>query len=346
MRQRRRPRIARWIAALPIATALVGPALPALAQLTPERTYYGIDRSIPMVVERPEGALGELRIDLFRPNAMEASFSSSVVEGRVDLATLFPTLWTTSSPELLYAQLVAGESRIGAPVVLQPMTTPRVPSIRQIADERTGRPRLDRQGRPLTDIVFPTLTPSQRVYSGIRAYAEKHVLLETTQGEVRIRMRPDEAPNTVWNFLSLVDGGFYTDIAFHRVVPNFVAQAGDPTGQGNGGPGYLFDLEPSELPHDFGVISMARTSDPNTNGSQIFLCLTREATQSLDGKYAAFGEAVDGAQTIVALGNTQVRGQTPVEAPRIVRASLVDAQPFGTGPDPVTRPESNPSGER
>src|SRR5262249_45879024 len=129
------------------------------------------------------------------------------------------------------------------------------------------------------------------------------VVLETSLGGVEFRMRPDEAPNTVWNFLALCRGGFYTDVQFHRVKaisPHngapFVVQSGDPIfghasqGVGWGGPGYLVNLEQSHLAHDFGVLSMARLEDqPNSAGSQFFICLSREGTVQLDGRFAAFG---------------------------------------------------------
>jgi len=317
----------------------------ARGQLEPERAYYGVDRTIPMTVTVPEGAEGEARIELYAPEDLEEAVdSSSVVAGRVDLAGLFPRLWGASEPELLYAQLVVGEREVGAPVVLHPLVTPRTARMVTMADE-SGRARLGRDGRPLRTVEFTTLPPRGVMYSGLRAYVDELVVLETTEGEIRIRMRPEEAPNTVWNFRSLVEGGFYTDIDFHRVVPGFVVQAGDPTGLGSGGPGYRFDLEPSELAHEFGVISMARSTDPNSNGSQFFLCLSRQATQGLDGDYTAFGRTVAGAEVIEAIAGTRLDGQgKPVDPPRIVRARLVEAPPIGSTPEPVSRPGEGEGG--
>ena len=167
------------------------------------------------------------------------------------------------------------------------------------------------------------------------------------------RLRPDVAPNTVWHIRELARGGFYTDIPFHRILPThrsgkpFVIQAGDPTGSGSGGPGVFIDLEPSDLEHKFGVLSMARTGDPDTNGSQFFVALSREATVHLNGLYTAFGEAISGADAIIAIEQTPLadaRMGSPVEAPRIISAELIDAAPFGTGPKAIERPTS--SGER
>ena len=148
-------------------------------------------------------------------------------------------------------------------------------------------------------------------------------------------MRPDAAPNTAWNFLELVKGGFYTDIIWHRIVAKradgspFVIQAGDPTGTGNGGPGYAFPLEDSPLPHDFGVISMARSTDPNTNGSQIFVCLSRAGTKHLDHRYASFGELVRGKEVVLKTGQVPVgKDDHPTDPPVIRRAYLVNAKPY------------------
>ena len=125
-------------------------------------------------------------------------------------------------------------------------------------------------------------------------------------------------------------------------MPSFVVQVGDPTGVGSGGPGYAIDLERSSLLHDFGVLSMARTGEPDTGGSQIFICLTREATAQLDGSYTAFGESIAGADTIAALGDVEVQGQKPVDPPVLERAYLVDSAPITEWKAPVRRPAATP----
>ncbi|CAG0965431.1 putative peptidyl-prolyl cis-trans isomerase [Phycisphaerales bacterium] len=335
------------------ATCVAGMAWRAGAQLTPDRTYYGVNRAMPMKVETPSDPGGEARIDLFpapgsgaEEGAEVAPVSTApVAPGAVNLASLFPSLWSDPTPRLLYAQLVVGESRMGPPVVLRPMLSPSRAMVYSMeaakpyyVDPTTRRESIDpKKG----DIVY---TPDPAAYTGICAYVDKNVVFDTTEGPIEFRMRPDQAPNTVWNFLKLVEGGFYTDIIFHRVVPKtaqgnpFVIQVGDPTGTGDGGPGYAIDLEPSKLPHDFGVISMARDADPNTNGCQVFVCLSREGTMKLDGKYTAFGEAVSGERAILAIGATPVKGDRPVNPPVLLGARLVDAPPLGTGPRPVKRP--------
>ena len=129
----------------------------------------------------------------------------------------------------------------------------------------------------------------------------------------------------------------------------FVIQAGDPTGTGDGGPGYWLPLEDSKLQHDFGVISMARSDDPDSNGSQIFIALSREGTARLDGQYCAFGYAVDGAEAIKAIAQVQLADPAtgrPADPPLIRTAELVPspARMVGRGrPDQRVTPYSTPA---
>lgn len=117
-------------------------------------------------------------------------------------------------------------------------------------------------------------------------------------GEIQIELFPEIAPNTVRNFVSLVSKGFYDGTIFHRVIPGFMIQGGDPDGRGTGGPGYSIKGEFSmngfqnDLKHTRGVISMARAMDPNSAGSQFFLMV--EDAPHLDGQYAAFGRVITG----------------------------------------------------
>lgn len=327
---------------------------PAIAQLTPDRLYYGIDRPIPMTVAQPEGTTGQLSIKLL--NGADASVveSADVPEGRVDLAGLFPSLWTAKPARFLRAQLYVGEAKHGPSVVLQPLITP---DYARLIDLSTGEPTLPPVMRDAVnrDVRFTDQLvdlrrsknllgpmPYQAVYSGIRAYVDKNVVFETTEGTIEFRLRPEFAPNTCWNFRQLAAGGWYTDIPFHRIIPGFVIQGGDPTGVGSGGPGFMIDLEPSTLKHDFGILSMARSADPNSNGSQFFVCLSRESTQGLDGRYTSFGEAVSGADAIMAIASTPLSDPdlgTPKEAPRIISAHLTDATPYGEGPPRAAKPQ-------
>lgn len=109
----------------------------------------------------------------------------------------------------------------------------------------------------------------------------------------------DDAPNTVANFLKLAKAGFYDGVKFHRVLPNFVIQGGDPTGTGAGGPGYKIkcELDGNNQYHDRGVLSMAHAGR-NTGGSQFFICHSRDNTAHLDRNHTVFGKVVDGLDVI------------------------------------------------
>lgn len=309
----RRGFLANCVAAI---VALSG-ASTCLAQLAPEHMFNGVNRPIPVRVDRPEGKQGEMQIQLLAPVSAEVLAQAPVKEGTANLASLFPSLWKDRPAKLMYAQLAIGGERVGSAVVLQPMDGPKVAQ----ANPATGQIAWGSQGRALT---------------GFRAWVDRDVLLDTTQGKIRIAMRPDVAPNTAMNFMQLAAGGYYTDVIFHRIVAKrpdgapFVIQVGDPSGTGQGGPGYSIDLEPSSLPHDFGIVSMARTNDPNSGGSQIFICLSREGTAILDGQYTSFAQVVEGQDVVRAIAAAPVGPQDrPVDpAPAIKSASLIDAPPY------------------
>jgi peptidyl-prolyl cis-trans isomerase B (cyclophilin B) len=337
------------------ALAALVPAAAAIAQLTPDRTYYGINRAIPMTVHIPAEAKGEAEVQLLAPVTAEVKGSASVVEGRVDLAGLFPVLWRRPAPptpqSLLYAQLVVSGKKVGPAVVLQPLLDP---PYCVVIDGQTGEPKY-REGR-----VDRNSKPLPPAYSGLRAYVEKHIIMETTLGDIEFQMRPDQAPNTVWSFLQLASDGFYTDIQFHRISainPNthapFVVQAGDPIkgheggnpDPGEGGPGFMINLEKSTLPHDFGVLSMARNNKfPNSAGSQFFICLSRLGTAYLDGGWCSFGQAVSGAETIEKIAATPADATgRPGEPPVIKTCRVVEAPPYGEGPKPVHPSSARPA---
>ncbi len=116
--------------------------------------------------------------------------------------------------------------------------------------------------------------------------------------EIQIELYPDIAPNTVNNFISLVENGFYDGLIFHRVIPGFMIQGGDPDGIGTGGPGYSIKGEfatngvENDLNHDRGVVSMARSQHPDSAGSQFFIMVAD--SPGLNGEYAAFGKVIEG----------------------------------------------------
>ncbi|MBI4341641.1 MAG: peptidylprolyl isomerase [Candidatus Omnitrophica bacterium] len=133
--------------------------------------------------------------------------------------------------------------------------------------------------------------------SGAKAEARSKATIETTKGTIVIELYDDKAPKTVANFVKLAKQGFYNGVIFHRVIPGFMVQTGDPTGTGTGGPGYTFaDEFAPDLRHDApGILSMANAG-PNTNGSQFFITLA--ATPWLDGKHAIFGRVIEGQRVV------------------------------------------------
>jgi len=125
-------------------------------------------------------------------------------------------------------------------------------------------------------------------------------IIKTKQGEIEIKLFPDKAPKHVENFLKLAKSGFYNGTIFHRVIPGFMIQGGDPNTKdlnkkelyGMGGPGHSVKAEFNDVPHKRGIVSMARSNDPDSAGSQFFIVV--EDSPFLDGKYTAFGQVVKG----------------------------------------------------
>ncbi len=139
---------------------------------------------------------------------------------------------------------------------------------------------------------------------------------------------PEVAPNSVNNFISLVNSGFYNGLIFHRVIPGFMIQGGCPDGTGMGGPGYSIKGEfarngvKNDLKHDRGVLSMARAMNPNSAGSQFFVMV--EKAPHLDGDYAAFGKIVEGMETADAIVGAETgRNDKPIQ-PQRIKAVTVD----------------------
>jgi cyclophilin family peptidyl-prolyl cis-trans isomerase len=344
------------------------------AGLTPRRTYVTQGQPIPTDVELSDPE-AEARLDLYEPGQSGALASAPASEGRVDLNAVFPSLREhfrrthgvrpvkelsdaeasglpegavvkNLGPGVRFVQLFEKGVPRGGPVVIIPMFNPPQavlmnPQSRVIwsIDPDTRRPPFDpRQG----EIRFvPALDAAS---GGCIVVPAHHVILDTTAGEIEFRLRYDIAPHSCRHFEELVVGGMYTDAPFHRMIPQLpggaacLVQFGDPSGGGEGGPGRAIDLEPSTMPHDFGVLSFAHGPDPNTNGSQVFICLSREGTKFFDGSYTTFAECVRGAEVILKLAQTKVRGETPIDPPRVLEARLVPAPPHGTGPEAQRRP--------
>ena len=120
-------------------------------------------------------------------------------------------------------------------------------------------------------------------------------VIKTNKGDIHLQLNPAEAPQTVNSFVALARDGFYDGVVFHRVVPGFVIQGGDPTGTGSGGPGYKFKDEPVKRPYKAGTLAMANAG-PNTNGSQFFICLEDQA--GLPPSYTIFGDTTSGMDVV------------------------------------------------
>ena len=144
--------------------------------------------------------------------------------------------------------------------------------------------------------------------------------IETTVGTIEIELLDDAAPKTVENFVTLAKKGFYDGVIFHRVVPGFVIQGGDPEGTGMGGPGYKFADEPVTMGYARGTVAMAN-SGPNTNGSQFFICL--DDLPSLPPKYTIFGAVTSGLATVDAIAKGAIGpGDRPLEPVKMTRVTI------------------------
>lgn len=150
--------------------------------------------------------------------------------------------------------------------------------------------------------------------------------LDTSEGPIRLQFFPDVAPGHVANFLALAQIGFYNGVSFHRVIKSFMIQGGCPQGTGTGGPGYTIKAEFNATPHEAGVLSMARTNDPNSAGSQFFICLER--TPHLDRQYTAFGKTADAESlaTVKAIGECKTGAQDrPIDKVVINRVTIKES---------------------
>lgn len=166
------------------------------------------------------------------------------------------------------------------------------------------------QGRITPTLEGAQVETSKRVALKVHANGKKlRVKLDTEAGPIVLEFYPDRAHNHVLSFVQLAQRGYYNGISFHRIVPTFVIQGGDPTGTGGGGPGYKLPAEFNEILHDDGILSMARTPDPHSAGSQFFVCLSRERTKSLDNQYTVFGKVVEGLEAVHVIGANEANAR-------------------------------------
>ncbi|HEX2970828.1 MAG TPA: peptidylprolyl isomerase [Tepidisphaeraceae bacterium] len=281
--------------------------------LLPSKMWYAPNQPLTVTVET-EGTVALILTDFTGrpPTEIEKGLNGQAISSRyvqggqpVDIRTIFPAALRTPGTYVLFA--VKGKEManfLGTPLVIEVRT-----------DTRAGAP----QG-PMTYKVSPL----------------RYASIETDQGPMTVAFFYDVAPNTVASFLQLAQGGFYDGLTFHRIVPDFVIQGGDPRGDGTGGPGYHVEAEFSDRKHVEGVLSMARNGDPlemqgikpryeyaNSAGSQFFICLGR--TEHLDSRYTAFGQVVQGLEAVRAIAKTPLadtRAGRPEKAPVIKRISV------------------------
>lgn len=366
----------------------------SVVSIEPERMYVGVNR--PLVVEvalpgveaapdvadangggDPEGPpdaspapAPDVAIALIDPKTAKEVDRAPAATGAVDLAALFPVLWTTRTPRVLVAQVVVDGEAVGAPCVLQPLLTPRraddALTSRVSQAVREGNASFLRQLLSLAPAVRDDLAQqivlddatSEPVYSGLRCYVDRQVVLETSAGDLTLALAPEHAPNSAFWFRHLAQHGAYDGVVFHRVIAEdldghpYLVQSGDPTATGLGGVGMQIDFEGSTLAHDYGVVSMARSpDDPNSASSQFFICLSKEACEGLDGLYAPFAAVVSGVETLDAIAASPVgpndpddpasRHERPLSPVEIERVRLVPAPPFSQRPPRIERPRES-----
>lgn len=300
-------------------------------QLAPVHLYNNKKNGIIVDVEITKN-IETAQLVLCDADFTKISNVAAITSGTHDITRRIPEIQELTRPALL--QLCVDGKSVGTPIWIQPLLSREIPIV-----EEAIRPNGETKYTKIIDWENEAKedgfeTP---IISGWRVYKSQDAIFETSKGEIHVRLRPDAAPNTAWNFMKLVNGGFYNNTVFHRIVPMtskgqpFVIQGGDPTGTGSGGPGYWLPIENSNLPHDFGVLSMARASDPDSAGSQFFFCLSREGTARLDGQYCAFGTTISGGEVIESIAAVQLANPslgTPQNPPLVNSIELVDASPI------------------
>ncbi len=150
-------------------------------------------------------------------------------------------------------------------------------------------------------------------------------IIQTNHGPIHVELYPDDAPKTVDNFVKLANDGFYDSVIFHRVIPDFMIQGGDPTGTGSGGPGYTFEDEFNHHKVERGALAMANAG-PNTNGSQFFV-VTTEAAPWLDGKHTVFGRVTDGMDVVDKIAEQPRDGRDKPHEDVVIESVAVSAAP-------------------
>jgi peptidyl-prolyl cis-trans isomerase B (cyclophilin B) len=256
---------------------LVAAVMTLYSVLIPTKSWYAPNQPLLVKIDQPQAVLV---VRDFYGKRIEPAGDTSITQGKeVDLRAVFPQVGVPGAYIVLAMPKDGQGEFYGTPLVI---------TVR--ADKRPEAPA----GAMVTKVA-PL------------CYAK----MTTEHGDVSIRFYYDAAPNTVDSFLGLAYGGYFDGLSFHRIVPGFVVQGGDPRGDGSGGPGYTIDAEFNDRPHDEGVLSMARQGDPNeaagvmpraefanSAGSQFFICLDPARTRQLDRRYTAFAKVFAGMEAV------------------------------------------------
>lgn len=296
---------------------MVSTTLPALVAmlfsvLVPAKMWFAPDQ--PLMVKNDSAAVVMLTLTGFNGQTIEAGGPARLDPGQsVDAKTVFQQL-AMPGTYILYA-VPEGKS------LPEFVGTPLVVGVRE--EKRRGRP----EGQVLVTKVEPL------------RYAVAH----TAKGELTMVFYYDVAPNTADSFLNLAAGGYFDGLSFHRIVPGFVIQAGDPRGDSTGGPGFTIAPEFNDRPHSPGTLSMAREGDPSESpgvlpryefaasaGSQFFVCLDYEKTKQLDRAYTVFGKVIDGMDAVNKIAQTPLadaRSGKPAERQTIEKVEVLSVTP-------------------
>ncbi|CAN5499585.1 hypothetical protein BH09PLA1_BH09PLA1_35710 [soil metagenome] len=279
--------------------------------LFPAKTWFAPDQALSVLVRAPDQQTIVLVLTDFTGKPIEAVGAAEVTgEQTVELQKIFPSILSPNTYALWAVPKGKGiEEFVGTPLVVNV--------------------RVDRRRDALPGAMVLKIEPL--------CYAQ----LSTGKGEATIAFFYDVAPHTVANFISLARGGFYDGLTFHRIVPGFIVQGGDPRGDGTGGPGYSIDAEFSDRELREGCIAMSRQVDPleaqgampryefaNTAGSQFFICLNYERTKQLDRRYTNFARVIDGMDKLQSLASVETgEGDRPATTQPITRITILPVEP-------------------
>lgn len=281
-----------------LAQNVVGMMTILYSILVPQKMWYAPSQPINVTVKATSPLT--LKLTDFTGKSIDAASSADIdAEKTVDVAALFPAVRQPGT-FILWAvpRGAAIADFVGTPLVVEARV-----------DKRNGA------------------TPGPMVF---RVEPLRYAVMTTDAGPMTMVFYYDVAPNTVDNFLGLAQGGFYDGLTFHRIISGFMIQGGDPRGTGEGGPGYHIDAEFNDHPHLPGVLSMARSNDPNSAAGQFFICLDYNQTRQLDGQYTTFGQVVDGMDAVTKIAQVAVPDHntgTPTVAPVIQKVEVLPVTP-------------------